>query len=442
MTSWKGGRASTDLPETVAGSPEETDEDGCAGGHPAGACRSLPQENPVVGEEPAKPASGPRRPAAPARRGPADPVRELMHRYRVLNARAVDPLEIAAVLEADGFTDRAAARFRHRDVFSLAEELFARAPEPGADSGAGTAPLPAPLSGPASRHRGLSAGAVVHVLPGTLCAVTLCALTLNGGPPAPVGHVVGAVGAVAVGVSLRLSVQRIARSVPAALLALSACWLVAYALFGDWLLARLLGGTAEQGGPAAGFTTAVEPSAVLTGVPVLLSLTCAVLPAAVIARWFRVHARRRLAVSRGLDAFASGVRPLIAAAVSVFALVLAALQFAVHRAVDADAGVQVEVTALGVLLFLALLLTAHGFPSAAAVGLGAASLVEAATVACAVVFRPPGFGGQGGQLARAVAELGPAVVPAVACGGAALALWAYALRALTGASSHHREAAS
>lgn len=83
-------------------------------------------------------AAAPRAPeiagAAPARklnvsrRGPADPVRSLMHRHRELCERAVDPLEIAAGLEAHGVTDRAAARYRHRDVFSLAEELFARVP--------------------------------------------------------------------------------------------------------------------------------------------------------------------------------------------------------------------------------------------------------------------------------------------------------------------------
>lgn len=62
------------------------------------------------------------------RRGPADPVKVLMHRHRELCERAVDPLEIAAGLEAHGLTDRAAARYRHRDVFSLAEELYARVP--------------------------------------------------------------------------------------------------------------------------------------------------------------------------------------------------------------------------------------------------------------------------------------------------------------------------
>ncbi|MEU7109885.1 hypothetical protein ACFQ2B_10070 [Streptomyces stramineus] len=63
-------------------------------------------------------------PAAPA---PADPVRALLERHRDLCARAVDPLEIAAVLQARGLAERMAAECRHRDVFSLAEELHARA---------------------------------------------------------------------------------------------------------------------------------------------------------------------------------------------------------------------------------------------------------------------------------------------------------------------------
>ncbi|GDY45318.1 hypothetical protein SANT12839_062000 [Streptomyces antimycoticus] len=86
------------------------------------------------------------------RRGPADPVRALIHHHHDLCARAVDPLEIAAGLEAHGVTDRTAARFRHRDVFSLAEELYARVPraeEP--------APPPAPRRG-ARRRRAWRSG--------------------------------------------------------------------------------------------------------------------------------------------------------------------------------------------------------------------------------------------------------------------------------------------
>ncbi|NEB65660.1 hypothetical protein G3I39_01030, partial [Streptomyces fulvissimus] len=51
-----------------------------------------------------------------------------MHHHRDLCERAVSPLEIAAGLEAHGLTDRTAARYRHRHVFALAEELYARTP--------------------------------------------------------------------------------------------------------------------------------------------------------------------------------------------------------------------------------------------------------------------------------------------------------------------------
>ncbi|CAM5474965.1 hypothetical protein SALBM135S_07296 [Streptomyces alboniger] len=80
-------------------------------------------------EASALPAATAGRPATPPRRGAADPVKALMHQHRALCARAVDPLEIAAGLcRAHGLTDRAAARYRHRDVFSLAEEMYARVP--------------------------------------------------------------------------------------------------------------------------------------------------------------------------------------------------------------------------------------------------------------------------------------------------------------------------
>ncbi|MCQ9130965.1 hypothetical protein KMS84_09125, partial [Streptomyces sp. IBSBF 2807] len=87
-----------------------------------------PSDSPVL-SDPGAP-SGVRGADTP-RRGAGDPVKALMHRHRELCERAVDPLEIAAGLEAHGVTDRTAARFRHRDVFSLAEEMYARVPRDG-----------------------------------------------------------------------------------------------------------------------------------------------------------------------------------------------------------------------------------------------------------------------------------------------------------------------
>ncbi|MFF4339891.1 hypothetical protein ACFY00_08130 [Kitasatospora sp. NPDC001540] len=59
---------------------------------------------------------------------PADPVRELLDSNRDLCEQAVDPLEIAAALEDSGLAADGATRYRHADVFGLAEELYARVP--------------------------------------------------------------------------------------------------------------------------------------------------------------------------------------------------------------------------------------------------------------------------------------------------------------------------
>ncbi|MFB7946228.1 hypothetical protein ACFC6L_15060 [Kitasatospora phosalacinea] len=59
---------------------------------------------------------------------PADPVRELLDSNRALCEQAVDPLEIAAALEDSGLAADGADRYRHADVFGLAEELYARVP--------------------------------------------------------------------------------------------------------------------------------------------------------------------------------------------------------------------------------------------------------------------------------------------------------------------------
>jgi len=58
-----------------------------------------------------------------------EPLAELSRRFDDLCVRAVDPCEIAAGLEAAGFTDTAvAARYGVPDVFALAEHLFAATP--------------------------------------------------------------------------------------------------------------------------------------------------------------------------------------------------------------------------------------------------------------------------------------------------------------------------
>lgn len=401
------------------------------------------------------------------RSGPADPVRGLMHQHRRLCEQAVDPLEIAAGLEAHGVTDRTAARFRHRDVFSLAEELYARVPHAGAASGAPAA------DGPRGAAGGIAAGRVLlPLLPGALCAATLVGLALarHGSPLTRTALAV--VGTAAVLAALRLGLVRLnpARPGPArpgharparvrgglrACLRLNAAalwglWLTGYAFFGDRLLGGLL---ADGGGGTAPALVGPPPS-------VPLSLALAFAPAAWCARWFAVRARRRLAASRSLVDFAAGVRPLLAAALALFTMSLVALQFGTRAAVGAlsggtglghlgsgeggvsqgGAGELLGGTAVGVLLFLGLLLSAHGFASAASAGLGAACAVEGVPLVVALAARLPGLDPLGHPLTTAVTACGPAVVPVVACGCAGLGLLAYAARALTGASAHHRTA--
>jgi hypothetical protein len=56
-----------------------------------------------------------------------DPVDELVLRVRGRTEQAVDPLQVAAVIEADGVNDRAArVEYGYVDVFTLAEEIYRR----------------------------------------------------------------------------------------------------------------------------------------------------------------------------------------------------------------------------------------------------------------------------------------------------------------------------
>ncbi|WP_344318524.1 hypothetical protein, partial [Streptomyces yatensis] len=303
------------------------------------------------------------------RRGPADPVRALMHHHHDLCARAVDPLEIAAGLEAHGVTDRTAARFRHRDVFSLAEELYARVPraeEP--------APPAAPAPGRALAAR-IALGAL-WLLPGALCAAAAsAALRVDAiRKDATVGLAVGAGGAALTVIALWLCLRRGPLRVHGRgrggriAYALGTGWLLGYAAVGDWLLTGLLDGRRPYEAVPA------------TQTAVLLAL--AVAPAAWCARWFAVRARRRLAVSRGLEEFAAGVRPLFAGVVTAFLCALAGLVLAARLAVPGSPPVatppsmaETAVLALCGLLFLARLLAVHGFRRAALIG---------TAVACAV----------------------------------------------------------
>ncbi|MFY4724014.1 hypothetical protein ACLF5H_37270, partial [Streptomyces sp. LaBMicrA B280] len=222
-----------------------------------------------VGEPPAPvswpppPGPAPHREAAP--RGPSgDPVKALLHRHRDLCEGAVDALEIAAGLEAQGITDRTAARFRHRDVFSLAEELYARVPRTGEPRAEPRPALPVP--------RIRVAWVLSSLLPGVAAAATAAGIRLTQGQPRLLVAAAGiAVIALATRAALRtgpLAVRtgpRRARPWQGSLLAWT-LWLLGYALFGDGLLHDVLTGgpdTLPDGAPGGEWPTATAPALAL-----------------------------------------------------------------------------------------------------------------------------------------------------------------------------------
>ncbi|ARF57291.1 hypothetical protein [Streptomyces gilvosporeus] len=363
--------------------------------------------------------------ARPGRRGPADPVRALMHRHRELCEHAVDPLEIAAALEDCGVTDRTAARFRHRDVFSLAEELYARVPrvETGpCPVAAGHAPVP--------RSRGVRTA--LQLLPGAVCAAALAAFAATA-PATPLARpAVEAAGVLLVALALRLALRTGPLRVrEAGLPTLLVCWTTGQAVYGHWLLTELLGG-----GPHL----PLHPRAAAASV---LGLVCAVAPAAGCARWFAVRGRRGLAASRDLAELASRVRPLLLGATAAFLVAQVAL-LAAARAVLGGTGARdlAAAAALGTLLFLARLLAVHGFRGAAATGLATAAVLEALACASVLLARIPRLSPAGAPVETLIRHAGPAAVPALACTVAAAGLLAYGLRALTGAWAHSPAAAT
>ncbi|MET9430336.1 hypothetical protein [Streptomyces sp. NPDC003036] len=369
----------------------------------------------------------------------ADPVRALLLRHRELCERAVDPLDIAAGLEAYGITDRTAARFRHRDVFSLAEELYARVPR--AAEGEARPPSPPPASPPEAGRR---VWVPLTLLPGAVVAAALAGAAVTNGVLRTAVGVAGAAGAAAAlaGCLRRGPLRARARRTAPAVRAWPALLLLAYAAYGDGLLVAIL-----RGGPDGPWPLAPAP---------LLGLALAVAPAAWCARLFAVRARRRLAAGRSLRDVAAAVRPLLALAVVSYAVALTALLAAAGAAVaavrpadsHADGGGSgafvafggvsgfLAAVALGVLLFAARLLTVHGFPEPAAAGLLGACAAEALAPASLLAGRLPGCEVLARPVEAAVVAWGPGAVPALVCGVAALALLARAAAVLARASAH------
>ncbi len=331
-----------------------------------------------------------------------------MHRHAALCANAVDPLEIAAGLEAQGVTDRVAGGFRHRDVFGLAEELYARVPRGAvraeAEPPAGQPPAGQPPAGPLPGPR-----IALHLVPGAICAAG-AVLGRAWGP---------AVVVIAVPLTLA-AMLAILRAGPlrapgrlAAGGALWTCWLLGFAVYGE----RTLDALSAGGGFAGGLFTPANTAA-------LTAITLAPAPAAWCAHRFAAKARAHLGPSRSLEEFAGAVRPLLAGTLGLFLLAQLALLGAAFTA----AGVPVTPVglagpaALSLLLFTARLLTVHGFPDVAVAATGTACAIEALALVAAFLHRTP---------------VGPAAIPAVACGCAALALAAYALGVLSRASAHN-----
>ncbi|MEU4208838.1 hypothetical protein AB0F13_02335 [Streptomyces sp. NPDC026206] len=325
---------------------------------------------------------------APDGEHPADPVKALMRRHHALCAAAVHPLEIAAGLEKCGINDRVAAEYRHRDVFSLAEELHARVERDAEPPGQPSAHPHDPWR--AEREHG----------PGACAA-------LRGGW--------GAAGT------------------------LAWLWLAAYALAGDWLVTLLLHG---RRGLAGRTLVAVAVSA---AAPTALALACAIAPAAWCAHWFTARARRVLAVSRGLAEFGRQVRPALLVAVALFLGALLAFLWPARTALPTGgplgattppALAYTAVAALGGLFFLARLLAAHGLARPAVAATLAAALAEAVPLGTLLAARLPGCEALRWPVGRAASTFGPAALPLVACALPALALLAHAVPALSRASVH------
>ncbi|WP_432054123.1 hypothetical protein [Streptomyces sp. bgisy022] len=360
--------------------------------------------------------TAPRRPGA-GQRGGADPVKALLHRHRELCERAVDPLEIAAGLEAHGITDRTAARFRHRDVFSLAEELFARVPRDGDTARPAAAPPP-----PARAD-----WIVRSLLPGPLCLAALLALHHTDGRTA---LLVAAIGVLAVAAAVRAALRRGPLSRPgrgpATGLTGWTHWLVGYALLGDGLLQVAITG-GPDGPPAPGGDWPLAAAPVLA-----LALACA--PAAWSAHLFTRGARRKLTASRGLEDFAASVRPLLLGTVALFLCFLVALLVLCALALDEPLALP-GALATGACLYLARLLAVHGFTRGPRALLACAATAQALALTTVFAARLPGLTGLSAPVETLVTAWHP-VVSTVSCGVAALVLLTHAARRLTRASAH------
>ncbi|WP_395294480.1 hypothetical protein ACF9IK_13630 [Kitasatospora hibisci] len=365
----------------------------------------------------------------------ADPVREVMAEHRELCERAADPLEIAAGLEAAGLGPAAAARCRHADLFSLAEELYARVPRrPPALRAAGPPESRQRRCGGALRSAVLTALPVAAaaglggrwpvLLPAAVPLVLLPGAPAEEAPPARVAA--GAADSeAAAGRELGPQAAPWPAGAPAGVP--PSRWRPAVLGHRAGVAVLLLLPLAPSGaGPADGRVTAA----------LVLAAALSVGSAEWAAGWFRHVGRGHLRAAGTLAEFRARMRPVLPVAVALHLAVLAVLSFAALAVLTAvaprpgpgDGGGLLHLVAeraepvqwaaqgvLGLLLVLPALLAHCGRSGAAALG------ALAGAVATAL---PPVLGR-------------PAPAAGLLAGGAvALALLAYAWPALGRAGAH------
>ncbi|MFI6443181.1 hypothetical protein [Kitasatospora sp. NPDC050543] len=322
-----------------------------------------------------------------------DPVRELMARHRALCEQAVDPLEIALGLEEAGLGPAAAARYRHADLFSLAEELYARVPR--------RPPEPAPVAPGDSWRRRLAQALRVALLVGPPCAVAAGIRLLGPG---------------------RAGFADLLAVLPVGL------WLAVALAFAG---AAARGG--ERGPAMLGYGCGVAavlllPSVVGAGPDTAVVAVAAALSigaAEWVARWFRQAGQVHLRTSGTIAEFRARMRPVLPVALGLHLAVLALLTFAalavltavaprpgpaagglMHAAVERAGAVPwAAQAATGLLLALAVLLVHCGRARAAMAGAAGAVALTALLLAVRAMAGPvadalplAGHGAEGARL--------------------------------------------
>ncbi|MFE9460691.1 hypothetical protein [Streptomyces californicus] len=279
-------------------------------------------------------------------------------------------------------------------------------------------------SGPVSDAAARTPWPLLVLLPGATCLATAGALRVTEGVLGDgTRALVTVVGALLTCLALRACLAHGPLRAPGGTgrAGLYAYWLLGCAVYGEGLLDQVM-----TGGPDGWWGGSPAP---------LLGLAVAVAPAARCAHLFTVRAHRERAVSRTPEESGAGVRPLLLAVVTLFLGALLPLLYLADRGLGGG-GTSCAVVALGVLLFLARLLAAHGLPEPGTAALAAACAVEAAAPALVLSARLPGLEPLAQPVNALVSAGGTGAVGALACGAAALGLLLYAPSALSRTFAH------